>query len=314
MEFARRTIYQERKGISPEDADRLGIKFTERTRVYTMSDESIDSYRTILRVDGWDLDTFIRNPVVLFHHGLSDHEQGTLPIGRGTHVWKDKKRGKGKRLRGAIQFSDDIELARDVYRLVGSGFLRGGSVGFYNLEANPLDDGVIELKRNKLVEYSITAIPSNSNSVEGIRSMRSTVPAYARQVIDAVESRLDKSEDVPRILRDTYNVFRPNSVRVPDNLIGKGDAALNVTELLHMLQRQTEMSAQILKAVAEGAGAETQPSETNETNTSEGPTDMRATEFTTSEWDESEDTSLYSRTDDSSAHDDGSQVVLRVVD
>lgn len=92
---------------------------------YVASDETLDSYREIIRADGWRFDQFKKNAPF-----VDSHEYGTL----------EKLVGKvvdfgvvGKRLVETVQWAVDVaenKLAQLGWKMTQAGYLKAVSVGF----------------------------------------------------------------------------------------------------------------------------------------------------------------------------------------
>lgn len=120
-----------------------------------MTDESVDTYGTVLHHDGWDLSAFMDNPVVQLDH-WSDASNN---IGRVVEIIPVPEE---RALDAVVQFDVDDESefgGKWAWGKVSRGFLRTWSVGFDNLVADGMD-----YLQNKLFELSLVAIPSNSNA------------------------------------------------------------------------------------------------------------------------------------------------------
>ena len=120
-----------------------------------MTDESVDTYGTILHHDGWDLTAFMDNPVVQLDH-WSDAGSNIGQVLEIIPVPEERA------LDAIVQF--DVEDKSEyggawAWGKVSRGFLRTWSVGFDNLVAEGMD-----YLQNKLFELSLVAIPSNSNA------------------------------------------------------------------------------------------------------------------------------------------------------
>lgn len=337
------------RAMTPKDADKLGIPYFDRTHVWTLSTEQVDSYRTVIRVAGWNLDTRYRsNPVVLFNHGFSmANPQVDMPIGRAVATWTDRRKSIGPRFRGAIQFADSIELARDVHRLVKDGFLRGASVGFYNEEFRELGDDVIELSRNTLFENSIVGLPANAGSLVD-RSMLDLTKeelnhhrrqyglhAYMKAMRIAAEEQADLSHsagsdastidkvysgNVNRLYSpvETYAATNPNRDTEEQKM---KEELQEVRDLMHglvrtinrnheeLFQRLADMSTRTVEAdTAEGRVAEGQVV-SPETEIDETPKNVRQfVDAPEANHDNGQDSS-----DDEDIYDDGNRAFVRLV-
>lgn len=114
----------------------------------------VDRQGEVVVQDGWKLDEFLKNPVILWAH---DHWQPA--IGKVVELAKT-----AIGLEGAIQFAaDEYEFAKTIYNLYKGGFMRAFSVGFQNdkYEIDQAND-VVYLKENTLFEISAVNVPANA--------------------------------------------------------------------------------------------------------------------------------------------------------
>lgn len=134
---------------------------------FVISTESVDTYGTVFRADGWDLSRFENNPIVFYAHRSWDGNPDYI-IGTGEVFREDKL------LIGRVTFeTEDINpLAEKVYRKVQAGTLRMASIG-----ANPTkghwgvkdageDPEVLYFDRQELLEFSIVPIGSNPDALK----------------------------------------------------------------------------------------------------------------------------------------------------
>lgn len=136
-------------------AQATSIDETNHTVRVRITDESVDTYGTVLHHDGWDLSDFMKNPVVQLDH-WSDAASNIGQILELIPVPEERA------IDAIVQF--DVEDKSEyggawAWGKVSRGFLRTWSVGFDNLVADGL-----EYLKNKLFEVSLVAIPSNSNA------------------------------------------------------------------------------------------------------------------------------------------------------
>lgn len=92
---------------------------------YVASDETIDSYREIIRADGWRFNRFTKNAPF-----VDSHEYGTLEKLLGQVV--DFKVA-GKKLVETVQWAIDVadnKLAQLGWKMTAAGYLKAVSVGF----------------------------------------------------------------------------------------------------------------------------------------------------------------------------------------
>lgn len=106
----------------------------ERSQVFVMTDESVDSYGDIVKAGGVDLYRFEKNPIALLNH------RSDMILGTWSDVTKKPQRLEGKVTLAAEGTAPHIDMA---YNLMGQGILRGASIGFMptKLEMRLDDDG-----------------------------------------------------------------------------------------------------------------------------------------------------------------------------
>lgn len=149
-----------------------------RTIPFVFSDETRDSYGTVLRVEGWDLTQFNRMGTALYNHSSYGNDPDNV-IGTA-RAWVE-----GKKLLGEITF-EAAELnpkAEKVFQKLLAGTLKGCSVGFRTLERGSWGEGeesyggkrpTFYYGRRALTEISVTPTPANPNA-----HVRSALPQEA---------------------------------------------------------------------------------------------------------------------------------------
>lgn len=129
------------------------------------SDETPDRYGDIIRVEGWDLSNYKKNPVLLFAHDSREPPIGTAQITKDV---------KNKRLMAKAQFLAEgvYDFADTIWRIVQAGALRAASVGFLptaepNYIRDEQNDRIIgfEYTAQELLELSIVPVPANPAAV-----------------------------------------------------------------------------------------------------------------------------------------------------
>lgn len=107
--------------------------------------ESVDRMGEVIKADGWELENYMKNPVVLWGH---DHY--TLPIGVATSIEKVDNTlvAKGK-------FAPS-EFAQQIRKLYDAGIVRATSVGFIEKERQ----GNL-ITKAELLEFSFVSVPAN---------------------------------------------------------------------------------------------------------------------------------------------------------
>ena len=157
----------------------ISVNKDKRTISYLVSDETVDRVGDIIRVKGWDLSNYRRNPVVLWSHD----GKNVPPIGRANNV---RRRYGPERLTADIEFApaEAYEFADTIYQLASRGFIRATSVGFLPLETEQVDAKTREalgigpygqvFASSELMEISVVAVPANPSALQdGVKALTS---------------------------------------------------------------------------------------------------------------------------------------------
>lgn len=137
-----------------------------RRMTFTISTASIDRYGDTIAVDGWQLEAYRANPVVLWAH-----DQSSLPLGRATRVEVD-----GAALVAEAEFTPaGVARFNDaVYDMLKGGFLNATSVGFLPLEWKFADDPGrrygVDFTKQELLEFSVVPVPANAEALVQARA------------------------------------------------------------------------------------------------------------------------------------------------
>ncbi|HEY2461399.1 MAG TPA: HK97 family phage prohead protease [Candidatus Acidoferrum sp.] len=139
---------------------------SDRTIEMVASTESPDRYGDVIRVAGWKLDNFQKNPVFLFSHRSEDP-----PIGR--IVASKKEGGANPALVQTVQFAtkDVYPFADTIFKMYKGGFMNATSVGFMSIESQPIVDkksGNVtgyEFLEQELFELSAVPVPANPQAL-----------------------------------------------------------------------------------------------------------------------------------------------------
>jgi hypothetical protein len=139
-----------------------------RTIDFVSSTETADRYGDVIRVNGWQLGNFQKNPVFLFSHRSEDP-----PIGKVLQTTKEM--GAQPALVQKVQFAtkDVYPFADTIFKLYQSGFMRAVSVGFMPKEYQPIiepdDQGGrflgYEFLEQELFELSGVPVPANPEAL-----------------------------------------------------------------------------------------------------------------------------------------------------
>lgn len=171
----------------------------ERVLTFIISTETPDRHGDTIAVDGWQLDAFRKNPVVLWAHDAS-----SLPVAKADKVWIESGRLMATATftpPGMARFNDTV------FDMLKQGFLGATSVGFsprkYAFSEDPARRWGIDFLEQELLEFSIVAVPANSEAlVQGkaagidVGPMLDWCEAAVRKAGKAVipQERLDRIE------------------------------------------------------------------------------------------------------------------------
>lgn len=145
----------------------------EETRYieFVASDNSRDSYKTVLPVDKWDLDRFNKNGVIGYQHALYYSTNPDMVIGSGRAFVEDEQLIIGVTFEPAVL----NPIAEKLFRKVLHGTIKAVSVGFDPVgegawgvgdEAAGKENQTYYFGGQELLEVSIVHIPANKNAVK----------------------------------------------------------------------------------------------------------------------------------------------------
>jgi HK97 family phage prohead protease len=136
-----------------------------RTIDFVASTEAVDRYGDIIRVAGWKLDNYKRNPIFLWAH-----KSGEPPIGKTVGIHTESN---PPALVQKVEFADKetYPFADVIFNLYKGKFLRAVSVGFLPLEMpkriKDAEDNTTgwEFINQELLELSAVPVPANPEAV-----------------------------------------------------------------------------------------------------------------------------------------------------
>ncbi|MDD2900815.1 MAG: HK97 family phage prohead protease [Syntrophales bacterium] len=172
----------------------------ERVLEFIASTAQVDRYGDIIEVEGWELDNWLKVPVILY-----GHDYGGFPIGQGVSAIKDPLRGLVIQAKFATaQENPEADIA---YRLALGGYIRAVSVGFMDLEREPILDNEgnrtgWRFKRAELLEVSLVAVPANPGALivpvqKGLLTQEEAEAFQAKMQEAAEESQEQQGDDAP---------------------------------------------------------------------------------------------------------------------
>jgi HK97 family phage prohead protease len=143
--------------------------------------ENLDRYQEVISIDGWELDHYLNNPVVLWGH---DHSK---LIGVCTTLAKrdGKLVAKGK-------FAP-TEEGQEKRKLYEQGFLKATSVGFIEKER----EGNL-ITKAELLEFSFVSVPANPYALSlAIKTERSIDELVTKGIFTIKEVEVEKTDTEP---------------------------------------------------------------------------------------------------------------------
>lgn len=159
---------------------------------FTISTGAVDRDKDTVAVDGWSLDSYRRNPVVLWAHNYA-----SPPVGLAEAVL-----AKGGQLKARVKFApaDTYAFAETVRRLVDGGYLRATSVGFRALKWSFNEErGGVDFLEQELMEFSIVPVPANPEALLDAKHAGMDIAPlkdWAVRVLDDMEPGLWLPKDV----------------------------------------------------------------------------------------------------------------------
>lgn len=170
--------------------------------VFSTDDE--DRHGEIVDQKGWDVNEYLKNPVVLFAH---DHHQPA--VGQVTEIGLNSDNN----LEGVIKFAvEEYDFAKTIFNLYKGKFMRAVSAGFRNtkFEIDDEEDTFI-LKENILFEMSVVNVPANAMALAkssgiDISSIEKLMDGKHKKEVELTEKDIDTiAEKVSEGIKETIN-------------------------------------------------------------------------------------------------------------
>lgn len=156
--------------------------------------ENLDRYQEVISIDGWELDHYLNNPVVLWGH---DHSK---LIGVCTSLTKrdGKLVAKGK-------FAP-TEEGQEKRKLYEQGFLKATSVGFIEKER----EGNL-ITKAELLEFSFVSVPANPYALSlAIKNERSIDELVTKGILTLKEVEVEvEAEPIVEVPAETETPETP---------------------------------------------------------------------------------------------------------
>jgi HK97 family phage prohead protease/HK97 family phage major capsid protein len=143
---------------------------------FVLSDGSVDLMGDVIEPRGWQIESFLANPIALFNH------HADAPIGKWANI-----RISDNDLRGDLVLAEKGTSARinEIRKLVEADILRAASVGFHPIRREPIKNnsawGGSHFLEQRLVEVSLVSVPANPNALAVAKSLNIS-PRMLRKV------------------------------------------------------------------------------------------------------------------------------------
>jgi HK97 family phage prohead protease len=207
------------EGALPDDAVFMKIDVLDAPLVdesaprrlrFTISTSTVDRDRDVITQTGWQLDNYLRNPVVLWAHTSWD-----LPIARSVAMEPN-----GAALVATAEFApaDVYPFAETVYQLVQAGYLRATSVGFRPLEMTyDTERNGYNFLRQELLEWSIVPVPCNAQCLVDAKGQGidlAPLKAWAERTLDTLSDEPGMWLPKARVA-EVFALLEPKTISVP---------------------------------------------------------------------------------------------------
>lgn len=206
------------------------IDVEERVIEFVASDNSVDSYGTVIPVDKWDLTRYAKNGAVGYMHdvygdSLSKAADPDDIIGKGEAFVE----GEQLIVRITFEPADLNEKADKIFRKLQFGSLNAVSVGFQPTarghrgdEKRGEDKDVYYYDGQELLEVSVVNIPSNKNAIK--RSFGTTAEElFEAEAREAEPAPAPEPEVVPEVTPEVPDVVSDDDISLT---IAKAHSAL----------------------------------------------------------------------------------------
>ena len=165
----------------------------KRQAEFVISTEAVDTYDTVFKIDGWDLERYNRSPIVFYNHKSWSDDPDMI-------IGTSEVRVEGNQLIALLTLEEGNPVADTVWRKIQNGTLRMASIGANPIEwrLGDFDKGenpdVIYFIRQELLEWSIVPLGSNPDALK--RSVES---------LEEIRTSLKKSESLEKkVSRSVY--------------------------------------------------------------------------------------------------------------
>lgn len=159
---------------------------------FVASTEAYDRMGDSIKLDGWELDRFRKNPVILF-----GHDYYSFPVGKAVDVAV-----RNGALMVKIKFAvNESEAAKECWELVKGGYLNAVSVGFipkrweYRSQDGDTPSGM-DVMAAELLEISIVPVPAHQDALIQARSAGIQTQLISKMLLQDKQFELDAQAQI----------------------------------------------------------------------------------------------------------------------
>lgn len=165
------------------------------------STDDIDRHGEVIVQDGWKLEKYWKNPVILVDHWYSVDKI----VGKATDI---RIEGGKMIIRGVFA---DTPRAQEVQKLYDAGFLRAVSVGFIPLQRDENNRDIITSA--ELLELSFVPVPSNPEALDNLKKLGIDTDFWVQrkslemEAIEAIQKETAKNgENLTKLLQEISEI------------------------------------------------------------------------------------------------------------
>jgi HK97 family phage prohead protease len=163
---------------------------------FTISTAAVDRYGDTIAVEGWSLDNYRKNPVVLWAH-----DSHSPPIARSPQVWADA--GKLKAVADFGPTHDIDPFANLIRQLIDRRVVNACSVGFHP-KKHAFNEGrgswAVDYLEQDLLEWSPCPVPANPEALIGVKAAGIDLAPMREWVVKFLDGELGPGLWVPKDL------------------------------------------------------------------------------------------------------------------
>lgn len=210
-----------------------------RELLFTISTESVDRVGDKIMVEGWRLDNYRKNPIVLWAHDYTDY-----PVARSEKIWTED--GKLKSLARFVPADNPAtgNTAEGIYRLYKEGFMSASSVGFRPIKWAWTEDTDrqygIDFMEQELLEYSLVPVPANAEALIEARGLGIDTDIITGWALGLVFPKGVNPRSFENFLSDSGQFSQKEAVRLASlapKAKAQSDSDLDIIGSIEMLQQ-----------------------------------------------------------------------------